>query len=217
MSAKARSVAKCCKSRDLSTSAQVFLEKTQQILQVRWSYGRSGSDLNSIQLFHIKLPHTEIYHYDISWGVLEEAKDLAKRITIPGSGDSKTVCTMILCSVAIEGALNYAYRIAGLLAGYGDEQVLKYLEIISIRSKLALVLQLLNDSEKKAITLLYERVTEGVEPWAVVGKNRARLVHPKGEHVPMSINQARAMVSACERILQLCHIREASTHAGSTC
>lgn len=100
-----------------------FLEKTQQILQLRWSHATAGNDEGLIRLFHIKLPHTEVYHYDISWGVLEEAKDLAKRITIPGSGDSKTVCTMILCSVAIEGALNYAYRIAGLLAGYEDKRV----------------------------------------------------------------------------------------------
>jgi hypothetical protein len=146
---------------------------------------------------------------------LEEAKDLAKRITIPGSGDSKTVCAMILCSVAIEGALNYAYRIAGLLAGYEDERVLKCLDIIPLRAKLAPVLQLLQDSEKKVIALLYERVTEGVEPWAFVGKNRVRLVHPKGEHVPMSINQARAMVSACESILQFCHTREAPAIHGS--
>jgi hypothetical protein len=156
-----------------------------------------------IQVYELDFHKVKTFHFDISRALLKEAKILANAIKIPGCGDSKTIATMILCSVSIEATLNYVIRYCMHLLGYGEEEVYQFLWQLPIKIKVSLVEKYFKDDKdyKHGFKFLYNRVKEGVEDWAYVGYIRDRLIHHKGDIVHMSISQAKAVISITEKII----------------
>ncbi len=156
-----------------------------------------------IRLYDLRFPKIGTFYFDISHALLKEARNLSKKIRIPGCGDSKTIAVTILCAVSIEATLNYIIRFCMHLMGFKESEVYQLLCQVPITLKIKIVEKYFKDDAdyRHAFKFLYGRVKEGVEDWAYVGLNRNRLMHHKGDVVHMSISQAQSLVKITEKIV----------------